>query len=62
MWIAPKQAPADLVRGAVMAACSNVTFEGGGPISIEPSADRTTVPTGVQVNFTYNVKGTYIGG
>lgn len=62
MWNAPNKLLLTLCAVLCVAACSSVTFEGGVPISIELSADRTAVPTGTEVNFTYNVKGTYISG
>lgn len=44
------------------AACSDITFEGGGPVTIQLSADRTDLPAGGSVTFTYDVRGTYLSG
>jgi len=43
-------------------ACSSITFEGGRPVTIQLSADRTDVPGGGSVTFTYDVKGTFLSG
>jgi hypothetical protein len=51
-----------LVPAALLGACSDTTFEGGGPVSIELSVDRTTARTGQDVTFTYDAKGTVLTG
>lgn len=56
-WVA---AIAAVVAGA--GACSNVTFEGGGPVSIELTADRTTAKTGQDVNFLADAVGAILDG
>lgn len=43
-----------------VAACSDLTFEGGGPVAIQLSADRTSVPAGGSVEFSYDARGTYL--
>lgn len=45
---------------ACMAACSDITFVGGGPVTIKLTADRTAVVTGGMVTFAYDVKGTFL--
>lgn len=42
---------------ALSAACSDVTFEGGGPVSISLTADRASAVVGQDVTFTYDVTG-----
>jgi len=49
-----------VVLGA--AACSDLTFEGGGPVSITLTATPTTVATGADVTFTYDLKGEFLDG
>jgi len=62
MWILSKKLMLTLCAVLCVAACSDITFEGGGPVSIQLSADRTSVPAGGSVTFTYDVKGTYLDG
>lgn len=45
-----------------VAACSDITFTGGGPVTIQLSADKSSVPEGGTVTFTYSAKGTYLNG
>jgi len=45
-----------------VAACSDITFTGGGPVTIQLSADKASVPEGGTVTFTYAAKGTYLNG
>ncbi len=45
-----------------LAACSDITFQGGGPVTISLTADRTAVPAGGTVTFTYEVKGKSLEG
>lgn len=47
---------------AGLVACSDVTFVGGGPVTITLTANKTAVPAGGSVIFTYDVKGTYLDG
>lgn len=44
---------------AVLAAagCRDVTFEGGGPLTVTLTADKTSVAAGGAVTFTYDVVG-----
>lgn len=43
-------------------ACSEVTFEGGGPLSFTLTADRTTAAPGDSITFSYNAVGSIIAG
>lgn len=43
-------------------ACSDVLFEGGGPLSITLSADKTTLVAGDTVSFSYDAVGTILQG
>ena len=43
-------------------ACSDLTFEGGGPVSITLTATPTTVATGTDVTFTYDIAGEFLDG
>ena len=45
-----------------VAACSDITFVGGGPVTISLSADKSSVPEGGTVTFSYEAKGTYLSG
>ena len=47
---------------AGLAACSDITFVGGGPVTIKLTANKTAVPAGGSVTFAYEVKGTYLEG
>jgi len=51
-----------LVPTAVLGACSDTTFETGGPVSIELTADRTTARTGEDVRFTFEAEGSALSG
>lgn len=51
-----------VVALAGLAACSDITFVGGGPVTIKLTANKTAVPAGGSVTFAYDVKGTYIEG
>ena len=43
-------------------ACSEVTFEGGGPVSITLTADRTAAAPGDSISFSYDATGSVIVG
>jgi hypothetical protein len=47
---------------AVLVACSEISSEGGGPVSITLTADRTTAPVGGEIVFSFEAKGTSISG
>ena len=53
---------AALVAALGAVACSEITFEGGGPITLTLTADRTTAAKGQDVTFTYDVTGELIEG
>lgn len=44
------------------AACNEITFEGGGPISLTLAVDKTTAAKGQDVTFTYAATGELIEG
>ena len=43
-------------------ACSEVTFEGGGPLSITLISDRTTAKTGQNIAFDFDATGAILDG
>jgi hypothetical protein len=43
-------------------ACSEVTFEGGGPVSITLISDRTTATTGQNITFDFDASGSILDG
>jgi len=49
---------------AVLAAwgCSNIKITGARPLSFTLDADRTSAPTGVEIEFHFEATGTYING
>lgn len=53
---------AALAAAVWAAACSSITFEGGGPVSLTLTADRTTVAKGQDVTFTYDAVGQLLEG
>jgi hypothetical protein len=60
MWTSFRRLLLTLCAAWGVAACSDITFVGGGPVTIELSVDRSRVAVGDSVTFTYDVKGTYI--
>ena len=46
----------------VCGACSEITFEGGGPVTLTITPDRTTVPVGGTVTFDFSAKGSILIG
>ncbi len=50
------------VLAAALGACTDVTFEGGGPLTFELTADRTTARTGQDVTFSFTAKGAALDG
>jgi len=62
MWISSRRFIPTLGVMLCVGACSDVTFEGGGPVTIQLSADRTSVPAGGSVTFTFEATGTYLNG
>ena len=46
----------------VVGACSDVTFEGGGPVSITLISDRTTAKTGQNITFDFDATGSILDG
>lgn len=51
-----------LVVAPLWLACSDVTFEGGGPLSITLSADQTAPTAGGTVTFSYDAVGSILVG
>ncbi len=47
---------------AASAGCSDVTFEGGSPVTISLSADRATASVGENVLFVYDARGSILDG
>lgn len=47
---------------AASAACSDITFEGGGPLTLELTADRTSANVGQQVTFDFDAVGSILVG
>ena len=47
---------------AALAACSSVTTSDGGPVSVELTADATTVVAGSQLPINYAASGQYLSG
>ena len=62
MWSSPSRLVLAVIVVAGLAACSDITFQGGGPVTIKLTANKTTVPAGGSVTFSYEVKGTYLDG
>ncbi|NJD19978.1 MAG: hypothetical protein FIA95_11950 [Gemmatimonadetes bacterium] len=54
--------PLAVALAAVLAACSDVTFEGGGPLTIKLIADRTTASVGQNVTFDFDATGSILDG
>ena len=50
------------VAALVLGGCSEITFEGGGPVTITITPDRTTVPVGGAVTFDVSAKGSILIG
>ena len=62
MWTSSRRLLLTVCAAWGVAACSDITFVGGGPVTIELSVDRSSVAVGDSVTFTYEVKGTYVVG
>lgn len=62
MWVFCNRIFLTLAAMLCVAACTDVTFEGGGPVAIQLTADRTSVPAGGSVTFTFDAKGTFLNG
>lgn len=43
-------------------ACSDIKITGGQPLSFTLDADRTSAPTGVEIEFQFRATGTYLNG
>jgi len=43
-------------------ACSEATFEGGAPVRIDLTADRTSAKVGQNITFTFNAYGSILDG
>lgn len=54
--------PLAVALAAALAACSNVTFSGGGPLSIKLITDRTTAKVGQNVAFDFDASGSVLDG
>lgn len=55
MWTA-------ILAMVAVGACSDVTVEGGGPVSITLISDRTTATTGQNITFDFDATGTILDG
>jgi hypothetical protein len=53
---------AAIALAVAAAACSEVTFEGGGPVSITLNADKTTAKVGQNVLFSFDAVGSILDG
>jgi len=51
-----------LLTVAASAACSDVTFEGGGPLTLTLTADRTSASVDQAVTFDFEVVGSVLVG
>lgn len=56
------RAVAAVVLAATLGACTDVAFEGGGPLTFDLTADRATARTGQDVTFSFTAKGTALDG
>ena len=51
-----------IIAVVVAGACSEVTFEGGGPVSITLISDRATATTGQSIAFDFDAHGSILDG
>lgn len=50
------------VLAVALVACSEITFEGGGPATLTLTSDRASVGAGDQVTFSYDARGSILIG
>ena len=53
---------AAIIAMVAAGACSEVTFEGGGPVKITLISDRTTAKTGQNIAFDFDATGSILDG